>query len=235
MATTRGRGSLRVAWAKFAESIIPLLDNVKSLGSSSKRWAAIYAVAAVFTSLLIGSVLLSSQAGELWTNASFNVNGSAYVRDDLNVTGVMYGNGSQLTGMFGGNTSAEIFNVVDNNSFIYLNKTIYVDENTHYVEIQDDDIYFFFYNNDSTLGSTDKALLSLRLEPTYGYFSINVHYTTNRTIKFADVIKVNPATGGISFYNPTILVPSTGTGAGTGACYGLDNELCRCNACSSEG
>ena len=120
MATTRGRGSLRVAWESFTQNLIPLLDNIKSLGSSNKRWAAIYAVAAVFTSLIIGSVLLSSQAGELWTNASFNVNGSAYVRNDLNVTGLYYGNGSQLTGMFGGNTTAEIFNVVDNSTFVKL-------------------------------------------------------------------------------------------------------------------
>ena len=157
MATTRGRGSLRVAWESFTQNLIPLLDNIKSLGSSNKRWAAIYAVAAVFTSLIIGSVLLSSQAGELWTNASFNVNGSAYVRNDLNVTGLYYGNGSQLTGMFGGNTTAEIFNVVDNStfvklprqfnttdqmfnavnngSFIDLNKTIYVDDNAGSVSI----------------------------------------------------------------------------------------------------
>ena len=68
------------------EDLIPDQDNVKSIGSSDKRWLIGFITALVATSIAIGAgVGLSEVDGRLFVNASTDINGSLYVKDMLGI------------------------------------------------------------------------------------------------------------------------------------------------------
>ena len=100
-----------------AEDIIPTDDNTYDLGSISKRWAAIWTVIAILTSLTVGAVYLATTAeGWLYINASTVINGSLNVTQ--NITAVaFFGDGSQLTGIAAGGGSS-VWNSSGSNVFL---------------------------------------------------------------------------------------------------------------------
>jgi len=59
MAFTGGSGSIWGRLAALARSIVPGADNTYDLGSSSKRWAGIYAVLAVITTLTVVNIAMT--------------------------------------------------------------------------------------------------------------------------------------------------------------------------------
>jgi len=114
------------------EDLKPLEDAVKNLGAPDKRWNYIYGVIAVLTALMIGTVYIyQTTEGVLFINASTEINGSLNVRDNVSAAN-FYGDGSGLTGVGGGNTTAEIFNVVDNNTFVKFTNTSWIAANQNY-------------------------------------------------------------------------------------------------------
>jgi len=97
-----GKVAAEVDLSAVAQDILPADDDTYNIGSASKRWASIYAMLAVLTSLLIGGVLLSvSPAGILVVNDSMQINGSLNVTENI-TAGYFFGDGSQLTGVVGG-------------------------------------------------------------------------------------------------------------------------------------
>ena len=78
----------------FPDDIIPSDDDTFDLGSDTKKWAALYAVLAIITSMTIGGIYLSSSLeGVFLINASTYVNGSFEVSgnttlDTLTATGL---------------------------------------------------------------------------------------------------------------------------------------------------
>jgi len=84
MAYTGGKSSLLRALGALGRAIIPKLDATYDVGSVSKRFAGLYAVIAVLTSMVIGSVLINqAETGELEINTSVNINGSITLTDML--------------------------------------------------------------------------------------------------------------------------------------------------------
>ena len=82
MARASGSGSLFRAFAKLVKSIIPALDDTIDLGSATKRFAAIFVVLALVTSITIGTFINVSEYNEwMLVNASMMVNASLNVTD----------------------------------------------------------------------------------------------------------------------------------------------------------
>lgn len=86
MVQTGASGRIIRGLGAVAEDIIPDVDDTRDLGSSAKRWAAIYVVLALVTSLTIGGVIkLTAIDGVLFVNASTQINRSLTVLENLTV------------------------------------------------------------------------------------------------------------------------------------------------------
>lgn len=86
----------------IGEDLLPDIDDLRKIGSQEKRWNTLYAVAAILTSMLIGSVYLyQTTEGFLFVNASTIFNKSIFVNDSVHANSY-FGNGSQLTGISAG-------------------------------------------------------------------------------------------------------------------------------------
>jgi len=86
MAYTSGGGALWRRLAAIAQSIIPSADDTYDLGSSSKKWAAIYGVLAVIATLTVTNLVVTSGqvfsiniSDNLSSSVVFQENGSAYL------------------------------------------------------------------------------------------------------------------------------------------------------------
>ena len=91
-----------------AENIIPSADDTYDLGSSAKRWAALYVVLALVTSLTIGgAVKLSTVGNVLFINDSTQIQGDLTINDSLFVidgnVGIGTTNPGELLHVSGGN------------------------------------------------------------------------------------------------------------------------------------
>ena len=119
MVQTGATGRPFPGWEDVAEDIIPAVDDTYDLGAEDKRWAYIYAVIAVLTSLVIGGIYVGATTeGYFFINATTEVNGSLFINENItingnltmlgtiadfsnaNVTGAyFFGDGSQLHGI----------------------------------------------------------------------------------------------------------------------------------------
>ncbi|GAG60181.1 unnamed protein product, partial [marine sediment metagenome] len=60
------------------------VDDTSDLGAEDKRWAYIYAVIAVLTSLIIGGIYVGATAeGYFFINATTQINGSLIVNENI--------------------------------------------------------------------------------------------------------------------------------------------------------
>ena len=98
MARTRGSGGFRGLLTRIIASILPKTDNTVNLGSAAKRWASVFAVLAIVTSISIGGVIKLYSSGNILIingsthiNGSLNVTGNGLFIGDLNVTGNITG------------------------------------------------------------------------------------------------------------------------------------------------
>ncbi len=119
MVETSAGGFHQPDFDALPHDIIPEVHNTYNLGSNSKKWAYVYAVIAILTSLTIGGIFLGATAeGYFLVNASTQINGSLFINDNVsiggnltalgslvnfpnaNVTAAYYfGDGSELTGI----------------------------------------------------------------------------------------------------------------------------------------
>lgn len=102
MVETDSTGRTFPGWGKVPEDIIPKTDETYDLGTANKRWAYLYAVIAILTSMVIGGIYLGATTeGYFLINATTQINGSLNVNENItasNITADYYfGNGSQLT------------------------------------------------------------------------------------------------------------------------------------------
>jgi len=99
MPRTSGGGSIWGKLTRIIKDLKPKTDDTYDLGSSSKRWAYLYAVIAMVTSITIGGAYLTwNSSGYLFVNASTLINASLNVTD--NVTADHYfGDGSELSNL----------------------------------------------------------------------------------------------------------------------------------------
>jgi hypothetical protein len=78
-----------VDWENIPDDILPDTDNTYDIGSATKRWAYLYAVIAVLTSLTIGNIYLGATSeGLLLINASTEINGTLNISDNLDVQNI---------------------------------------------------------------------------------------------------------------------------------------------------
>jgi len=90
---TLSGGNSGVDLSAVAEDIIPALDDTYDLGSLSKKWAQIWTVLAIVTSIAIGGVIgLQDIGGILFINASTLVNGSLNVTNNINTQNITANN-----------------------------------------------------------------------------------------------------------------------------------------------
>ena len=100
---TGAGGKHELDLGNIKEDIIAEVDDTYNLGADDKRWAAIYAVIAVLTSLTLGGIYLGATVeGNLFINASTEINGSLNISEDLLVEGnitasYFFGDGSNLS------------------------------------------------------------------------------------------------------------------------------------------
>jgi len=88
MVETGATGRPFPGWEDVDEDIVPAEDDDVSLGGASKRWAYLYAVIAILTSITIGGIYLGATAGgELLINASTQIQGDLTVDENLEVQG----------------------------------------------------------------------------------------------------------------------------------------------------
>ena len=103
MVETGASGIRKIDLGAVDQDIIPDLDDTRDLGSAAKRWAALYVILALVTSLTIGGVVkLTTTNFGLIINDSTNIQGDLDIDNNLsaiNITasGFFFGNGSQLT------------------------------------------------------------------------------------------------------------------------------------------
>jgi len=104
MVSTGAGGQAKVDLSNIAEDLIPEVHNTYNIGSSTKNWAAIYAVIAILTSIVIGGVVsISTIDSVLFINASTMINGSLNVLgDNITVGGVEV---ATLTDLVAGNVT----------------------------------------------------------------------------------------------------------------------------------
>ena len=144
MVETGAGGFHRTDYSEFAEDLIPAEDDTYDLGATDKRWAYLFAVIAILTSLTIGGIYLGATTeGWLFVNASTQMNGSLAVNgsglfwEDLtaygtnvsfpnaNVTASYFiGDGSQLHGIQHGNL---VLFLINNASDITGSKILFTD------------------------------------------------------------------------------------------------------------
>ena len=78
----RSRGS-RGIWGLFGriiKAMVPKTDDSVTIGTASKRWAQLFAVAVLASTLTLGTgVLLSAEGDRLLVNTTLHVNGSLIV------------------------------------------------------------------------------------------------------------------------------------------------------------
>ena len=84
MIQTGARGRSFPGYDAVKENIVPDIDDTYNLGSLSKRWAAIYVVLALLTSITIGGIInLSVSGGQLIINDTTNIQGNLTVDNNL--------------------------------------------------------------------------------------------------------------------------------------------------------
>jgi len=132
MVKTDSTGRTFPGWDKIPEDLIPATTETYDLGSSTKKWAYLYAVIAVLTSITLGGIYLGATTeGYFLINATTQINGSLNVNDNitfqyLNGTGGYFSGDVNISGdLTAGNTTLESLNVSGNISVISGN--IYVD------------------------------------------------------------------------------------------------------------
>lgn len=178
MVGTSAAGRPFPGWEDVAEDIIPKTDDTYDLGSSTKKWAYLYAVIAILTSLTIGGVInMSVSGGVLIINDSTQIQGDLTVDEDLLVTGnfEVLGNTTTLN-VTEVNINGSAFPQLDNlfdlgsnalrwrnlfvGSNILLNGSMTADDNitasyflgdgSKLTGIQHGDLIFFMHNETST-------------------------------------------------------------------------------------
>ena len=130
MVETSAGGFHQPDFGALAEDLIPAADDTYDLGAEDTRWAYIYAVIAVLTSLIIGGIYVGATSeGYFLINASTQVNGSLFIDENItingnltmlgtiadfsnaNVTGAyFFGDGSQLHGIQHGSLALFLLN-----------------------------------------------------------------------------------------------------------------------------
>lgn len=85
--------------------VIADVDNLRSLGSSNRRWLQVFVTTLVISSLAIGSIVLTDDEGFLLINASTKINGSLNVTENVTAGGFFLGDISKTTGGAAGGTS----------------------------------------------------------------------------------------------------------------------------------
>jgi len=158
--------------SKIAQDLIPDVTETYDLGSANKRWAYLFAVIAVLTSIVIGGVVsISTIDSWLFINASTWINASLNVSENItaiNITasGYFFGNGSQLTDInytetdpyWSGNQSS-YFNTTDILGFSYWNDT-YATFNKTYA----DTLYLTSYTETDPLWSGNETNVAFKNE-----------------------------------------------------------------------
>ena len=102
MVETGASGVRKTDFSAVAEDIIPDVDDTRDLGSSAKKWAAIWVVLAMVTSLTIGGAIkLTAIDGVLFVNASTQINGSLNVTENFTVDSPTFhvDSGSNMVGI----------------------------------------------------------------------------------------------------------------------------------------
>lgn len=89
MVGTSASGKSFPGWSDIDENLIPKTDNTYDLGSNAKKWASLYVVLALVTSLTIGGVVKLSTVG-----TTLIINDSTEIQGDLTIEG--FSNGSIL-------------------------------------------------------------------------------------------------------------------------------------------
>ena len=116
MVETSATGRPSLDLSAVAEDIIPSADDTYDLGSNAKKWAALWVVLAMVTSLTVGGVVkLSISGGVLLINDSTQIQGDLTVDENLLVTGdlTVLGNTTQLN-VTDVNINGSAFPVIDN-------------------------------------------------------------------------------------------------------------------------
>ena len=115
MVETGASGRTFPGFEDIDDNLVPDADDTHDLGSDTNRWAALYAVLAIITSMTLGGVYLYVN-----TDGYFVINASTQINGSLNVTGNItadyyFGNGSGLTGVTA---------VFDNTNIAYYNQSV---------------------------------------------------------------------------------------------------------------
>lgn len=129
MVETGASGRIIRNLGAVAEDIIPDVDDTRSLGSSAKKWAALWVVLALVTSITIGGAIkLTAVDGVLFVNASTEINGSLSVMENItakniSATEFFFGDGSKLTNVVvpTPNIFDQTLNTTDNVTFFGIN------------------------------------------------------------------------------------------------------------------
>jgi len=100
MVETDATGRPFPGFENIKEDIIADIDDTYDLGSDDKRWAYIFAVIAVLTSIVIGGVVgISTLDSWLFINASTMINGSLNISEDLFVDGTLTAGSINVTNL----------------------------------------------------------------------------------------------------------------------------------------
>ena len=109
MVETDSTGRTFPGWDAVPEDIIPEADDTYDLGSADKRWAYLYAVIAILTSMTIGGIYLGATSeGYFLINATTQINGSLNVNDDAVINGTLTVSGGNVD-ITNGNVTADYF------------------------------------------------------------------------------------------------------------------------------
>ena len=109
MVETSAGGFHQPDFEALPHDIIPEVHNTYNLGSNSKKWAYIYAVIAVLTSITLGGIYLGATAGGLfYVNASTQINGSLDVLGDITASGNITVLGDNIQ-ILDGNMTADFY------------------------------------------------------------------------------------------------------------------------------
>lgn len=101
MVETGASGVKKTDFSAVTENIIPSIDDTFDLGSAAKRWAAIFVVLALVTSITIGGAIkLTTVGNTLIINDSTQIQGNLTIDNDLEVKGFLNVSGgpSNFTG-----------------------------------------------------------------------------------------------------------------------------------------
>ena len=126
MPKTAGTSSFRRYLSAIGQDVKPKDDDTYDLGAADKRWAYLFAVIAILTSVVVGNVWLSNtDMGWLSVNGSLFVNGSINATDNISAP-YFVGNGSRLVGITGAtdtHVGSDGIYLYNESEIMYFNET----------------------------------------------------------------------------------------------------------------